>query len=234
MQDRLERLVKFIYRKYKAGHKIGPVKHPDEEIMACFIEGKLAAREEMRIKQHLTECDSCAEVFSLQAKLDISSGPDAPEEIIAKVKGLVAQGKPGSVLEILLSLKDGLIELLGTNGDVLVGQELVPAPILRSRQIKSFKDEVVILKDIGNIRVEIKVEKPLPGAFSLAVNVKDRQSLGVIKNLRITLLKGEREIESYINDTGKVVFEHVALGKYTIGIADIKEKLAEILLDIKS
>ncbi len=234
MQDKLERLIKFVYKKYKAGHITSLSEHPGEEAVACFIEGRLSAGEEKALKQHLTECRLCAEAFLAQVALESGSEPDVPQDLVVKVKNLVSQEKPTSILEILLKLKDGLIELLSTNGDVLVGQELVPAPVLRSRQIKGFKDEVTILKDIGGIRVEIKIEKRIPSTFSVVVNVKDRQNLQVIKDLRITLLKDDLELESYLNDSGRVIFEHVTLGKYTVEIADIKEKLAAILLDIRS
>jgi hypothetical protein len=234
MQDKLEKLIKLVYKKYKAGHITSPSEHPNEEAIACFIEGKLPVEEENGLKQHLTECRLCAEAFMAQVTLDSGSEPDVPRDLIAKVKNLITQEKLSPVLEILLKLKDDLIELLSTNGDVLVGQELVPAPILRSRQIKGFKDEVTILKDFGGIRVEIKIEKMIPSAFSVVVNVKDKQNLQVIKDLRITLMKNDLELESYINDSGRVIFEHVVLGKYTVEIADIKDKLAAILLDIRS
>ncbi len=234
MQDKLEKLIKFIYRKHKAGHTTSPIDHPDEEAMTCFIEGRFSAEEENGMKQHLTECRLCAEAFLAQVALEPGSEPDVPRDLIVKVKNLIAQEKLSPVLEILLKLEDDLIELLGTNGDVLVGQELVPAPILRSRQIKGFKDEVMILKDFGGIRVEIKIEKRIPSTFSVVVNVRNKQNLQVIKDLRITLLKDDLELESYINDSGRVIFEHVTLGKYTVEIADIKDKLAAILLDIRS
>lgn len=234
MQDKLEKLIRSVYRKYKAGHIISPSEHPDEEAMACFIEGKLSAGEESVLKQHITECRLCAEAFLAQVEFDLTSELDVPQDLVSKVKSLIVQEKVGPVLEILLKLKDDLMELLGTNGDVLIGQELVPAPILRSRQIKGFKDEVTILKDFGRIRVEIKIEKMIPAAFSVVVNVKDKQNLQVIKDLRITLLKGNLELESYLNDSGRVIFEHVVLGKYTVEITDIKDKLAAILLDIRS
>ncbi|MFA5157089.1 MAG: hypothetical protein WC532_06860 [Candidatus Omnitrophota bacterium] len=233
MPNDLEKLIKLVYRKHKSGSPI-PKEHPDEETMACFVEGKLSPAEEQNIRRHLVECSLCAEVFLAQINLDISSAPEISDDLIIKTKSLFPQAKIIPVLEVLLQLKEGLMDLLATNGDVLVGQELIPAPVLRSRQIKGFKDEVLILKDFAGIRVEMKVEKRGGSAFGLSVSVRDKQNLRVIKDLRITLLKGDTELESYINDSGKVVFEHVTLGKYTVEIADLKEKLAAILLDIKT
>ncbi len=120
-----------------------------------------------------------------------------------------------------------------TSGDILVGQELMPAPILRSHKIKDFKDEVIILKDFRDIRVEAKIENKGTKAFNLTIRVKDKQTQKIIKDLRVTLIKDDLELESYVADTGVVTFEHVLLGKYTVKIANLENNLASILLDIR-
>ena len=123
---------------------------------------------------------------------------------------------------------------MNTTGDILVGQEFVPAPVLRSRKAKDFKDEVTILKDFKDIRVEVKIENKVGEAFDLTVLVKEKESQKVIKDLRVTLLRGDLELESYLNDPGKVIFENVLLGKYTIEISTLESKLASVLLEIKA
>lgn len=235
MLENTEKLIKFIYEKYRTSVNFLPQEHPREEAMACFLEGKLNEREEQDIKQHVLKCDLCAQVCVAYAEINLdASRLQVPQGLIEQVKSLVSQSGGNWFLEIFLKLKNGLIELSGTNGDILIGQELLPAPVLRSRQINNFKDEVVVLKDIGSLRVEIKVEKSGVRAFSVIVKVRDKQSGQELKDIRITLLRDNLELESYINDLGRVVFEHIALGRYTIEISDIKERLAAILLDLKN
>jgi hypothetical protein len=55
----------------------------------------------------------------------------------------------------------------------------------------------------------------------------------LIKDLRVTLIRDDTELESYLSDSGKVVFEHVLLGKYMVEISNIENKLAMIEIDIK-
>ena len=150
------------------------------------------------------------------------------------VKNLVRPEDKPPILEIILKLKEKALELLNTTGDILVGQELVPAPVLRSRQMKDFKDEVTILKDFKDIRVEVKIENKHGEFFNVTVMVKEKETQKVIKDLRVCLLKDELELESYLNDAGKVTFEHILLGKYTVEISTLENKLASILLDIKT
>lgn len=233
MQDKLERLIKMVYKQWKKEMPRVEGPHPDEETFVCFLEGRLSRQEEARIKAHLVSCDNCVEILAIQAKLKVSEIEQVPKGLIEGVKNLVKQEDKSLVLEIILRVKEKVLEILNTTGDVLVGQELVPAPILRSRKPKDFKDEVTILKDFKDIRVEVKIENKGTKAFSLTVLAKEKETQKIIKDLRVTLLKDDLELESYLADIGSVTFEHVLLGKYTVEISTLESKLASILLDIK-
>jgi hypothetical protein len=235
-QNKLERLIKIIYQKWKSENSQVFSVHPAEEDMACFLEGKLSPQETEQIKLHLLSCERCSETLGIQLRLKETEVKmkEIPEELIARAKGLVMPKEKTPFLEIFLRLKENILELLNTTGDILLGQELVPAPVLRSRQIKDFKDEVTILKDFKDIRVQIKIENKGQSYFNLIVVVKEKQTSQCIKDLRITLIRDDLELESYLTEAGRVTFEHVAIGKYTIELLSTEEKLASILLDIKT
>ncbi len=233
MQSKLEKLIKLVYKRWKSDNYQMQKSHPDEEMLACFIENRLSPEENEAIKLHLLNCDSCAQSFAAHFRLNNVPDKQVPQELIARIKNLSGQEEKASILEIFLKVKEKTIELLNTTGDILVGQELVPAPILRSRQIKDFKDEVTVLKDFQDIRVELKVENKGGKNFNLHIIVKQKQTQKLIKDLRIALLKEDLELESYLTDSGVVTFEHVLLGKYRIEISSLEERLASILLDIK-
>jgi hypothetical protein len=233
MSSQLEKLIKVAYKKWKADHLKELSIHPDEEAWAGFLEGRVSQKENEQIKEHLLICDSCAEAFTIQVKLKPASLKKVPQDLLERMRNLVMAQDKLSILEILLVLKEKAWEILHTTGDVLVGQEFIPAPVLRSRQIKDFKDEVTILKDFKDIRVEVKLENKGGQAFDLTVLVKDKQTHCVIKDLRVTLLKDDLELESYLTDSKKVIFEHVLAGRYTVEISNIETKIASIVLDIK-
>lgn len=233
MPDKLEKLIKLVYKKWKSDHPAIAGAHPDEEAFACFLEGRLSKEESEQFKAHLISCAACTEILTTQLGLEAQAEKPVPAELIAQVKNLLKEKNAGPILEIILALKEKALEILETSGDVLVGQELVPAPVLRSRKIKEFKDEVTILKDCGESRVEIKIENKGTQAFNFSVIVKEKTTSQIIRDLRITLLKEDLELESRLSNTGKVIFEHVLLGKYTIEISSPEEKLASILIDIR-
>ena len=233
MPGKLEQLIKVVYKKWKIDHRLADQLHPDEESWACFLEGRLPEEENERIKTHLISCEVCAEVFVTQVRLKPQPVKGLPKEILERVKDLVVSEDKLSVVEIVLMLKEKALEILSTTGDLLVGEEFVPAPVLRSRQIKEFKDEITILKDFKDIRVEVKIENKLGQAFDLIVFVKDKQTHRIIKDLRVTLLKDDLELESYLTTCDKVIFEHTLAGKYIVEISNIENKIASILLDIR-
>ena len=242
MQGNLEKLIKIVYKNWKSDQPKVEELHPDEETFACFLAGRLPPKETERIRAHLIGCERCAEVFAVSSKLEVIENQLAPEQLVQEVKRLIEeQDKLAieeqdklAILEICLKFKEKALEILNTTGDILVGQELVPAPVLRGRKAKDFKDEVTILKDFKDIRVEVKIENKGRQAFDLTVLAKEKETQKVIKDLRVTLLREDLELESYLNDSGKVIFENVLLGKYTVEISTLESKLASVLLEIKA
>lgn len=234
MGDNLENFIKRIYKNWKKDKTSIGGKHPDEEMFVCFFEDRLSKEEAERLKAHLISCKRCLEIVDVQMKLKTSQAESVPLELMDWAKGLLVSQEKSPVLEVLLKLKDDLLELLNATGDVLLGQELVPAAILRSRSIKDFKDEITILKDFGEIRVELRLENKGNRTFNAVVLVKEKNTQKSIKNLRISLIKDGIELESYLNDTGAVIFEQVSLGKFKIEISSIEEKIASVLLDVEA
>lgn len=232
MQDKIDRVIKALYESLRSVNK-KEMAHPYEESLVCFLENKLPSGEAESIKEHLIICDSCAEVAAMHIKLKPDEAKDIPEVLLRRAKDLVSQDAKQEILEIFLKLKEKALELLGTTGDILVGQEFMPAPVLRSRNITDFKEEITILKDFKDIRAEAKIENRKGKLFSLTIIVREKATQKVMKDLRITLIKNDIELESYLTDSGRATFEDVVLGRYTVEISSIDNKLASILLDIK-
>jgi hypothetical protein len=229
--QKLEKLIAAVYGKWKDSRKNDISAHPDEESMALFLEDKFSPVENTKIQEHISACRQCAELIAAQVRRT-DEEPELAPALIEKVKNSIFQEMGNYFLEIMLRVKDRALEILHTTGDVLVGQEFVPAAVLRGRPIKDFKDEVIILKDFKDVRVEIKIESRDGGVFDAAVVVRDKKTQAVIKDARAILLKEGVELESYISDSGKVCFEHVPLGAYCVEIVYAGEKSAAIVLEI--
>jgi len=232
MSREFEKFIKSVYESWKAKLPCAQGKHPDEEDFAAFAANRLPAQEAIWFKNHILSCGTCAEILAVSLKLNSMQELEPPDKLIEKTMDAINKEIGNKTLEILLQIKNKLLDVLNTSGDVLIGQELIPAAVLRGRK-KNFYDQITILKDFGNIRVEAKIETKESGNFNLQVVIKEKQTQEVIKDLRISLIKGDLELESYLTDSGKVIFEHVLLGQYTVEISSLTDKVAEILIDIK-
>ncbi|MFH1397342.1 MAG: hypothetical protein ABIH27_02155 [Candidatus Omnitrophota bacterium] len=233
MPEKIERLIKLVYRRSKPFWPGKASSHPNEEDMACFFEDRLSPEEKERIQEHMLFCDTCMENLALQLRLDPAKEEKVPLGLLKQAKDLIGRELNNTVLEVILKLKDQAIEVLNSTGDILWKGELIPLPILRGRLVKDFKDEVTIFKNFKDKTVEVKIENIQGRAFKLNIRAWDKFKRKIIKDLRITLLKDDLELESYHTDSGGVIFEHVQLGKYKVEIHTPDQLISSIILDIK-
>ncbi|MFA5115317.1 MAG: hypothetical protein WC469_04550 [Candidatus Omnitrophota bacterium] len=235
MPESLEDLIKLVYRGWKAGRARKIREHPADEELVCLAEGRLSPKESRAVKSHLAECDECGSKFSAYVKLRLlpEGQLEAPLALKERLKALLVQNSGKPVLEIFLRFKEKMLELVSTSGDVLVGQELVPAPLLRARRIGDFKDGIDIFRDFEKIRVEVKIEKKGGGNFNLQISAKEKQTQRPLRDIRVTLIKDKLELESYLADSGGVNFENLTFGKYRIEISDTPGILASVVLDVR-
>jgi hypothetical protein len=235
MPKYFEQIAKIIYREWKAANRFTGQDHPDAESLACFLEDSLPAQDKKLIQKHALSCDLCAEYLTTQLKIQPHLSLDVPAPLLEKIRKLVEGGARENLLEIFISLKEKALEIIQTTGDVLFGQELVPAPVLRSRKINEFKEEVSILKDLQQIRVLAKIQNKSAKSFNLTITVKDKQSQKIHENLRVTLIKDGVELESYIADSvGSSFFENILPGNYVVEVSREDKKEAVIDLKVKA
>ena len=228
MSDYFEKIIGVIYRQKRGSKSFISGEHPNEELLACFLEDKLPHADRLLIEKHLVSCTSCAEYAGIQLKMQAGLAKGVPGILLEKVKKLVIDEGREGLFEIFLKLKEKAIEIIQTSGDVLVGQEFVPAQVLRSRRIKDFREEVVILKDLQSIRVEARLKNNNAESFDLTVSAMDKQSQKLIRDLRVTLLKGGIELESYASEAASVIFRDILPGVYTAEVTKAGERVAVV------
>ena len=234
MSDKLEGLVKKVYRGWKKS-ALAKDPHLDEEVLACFFDNCLSPEENERIREHIISCDECAGIFALSLNAESAPEPkEIPKELLKRAMDILKSKDKPDIFEIVLLLKENMLEIINATGDILLGQELVPAPVLRSRKIKDFKDEVTILKDFEDIRLEVRVENKGGKYFNVTVKARHKHSSGGFKDLRATLIKDGLELESYLSDSESFSFEHVLSGKYELELTGTNAKLVSVILDVRA
>lgn len=230
-EPKMEKTVRDIFNM---PHSEPGTEHPDEETLGAFVIGKLDIKESEAVTQHVIACLQCAESVALAIRLQSESGSPVPETVLEKVRANTCIAGKSAFLEIVLRLKEKALELLNSSGDVLTGQELIPAPVLRSRQKQEFPDSVTVLKDFQEVRVEARVERSAASTVNLSVRTLCLGSQSCLKDARVTLIKDSLELESYLAHAGAVTFEHLSSGIYRVDITSSRQQLAIIVLDLKN
>lgn len=232
-QPKIERLVKMAYEQWKPA--VPSSSHPDDETLASFLEHKLDKEAEAHVQMHLLRCKECAEMIVAQlGALREADSPQPSSAILERARASIKQALGQSVLEVLIKAKNTFLELVSTSADVLVGQEVIPATVLRSRHINEFKDEVVIFKDFKDIRVEMRIAQKAQGVFEAAVTAKNKLDQTLWEDVRLTLIRDGCQLESYQNDTGKACFQQLKAGKYIVEIQAQQELKASVILEIST
>ena len=123
MPNNLEKVIKTIYRGWKASRRFSGQEHPNAENLACFIDDKLSGKERDTVVRHLVSCDICTEYVSTQLKINPHLSLDVPVPLLEKIKKLVIiEDAKENLFEIFLRLKNEAFEIIQTSADVLLGQ----------------------------------------------------------------------------------------------------------------
>jgi len=233
MQEKIEQVIAKIYHSWRE-RLIRPQEDcPDDETLACFLEGRLPEKESRQLKMHLIGCDRCLELIALISQ-EAAEVP-LPQELVERAKELVMRQEKAQsgFIEIILGLKEKTIDLIKASGDILFGQEVTRLEVLRGRKVKDFGQEVKIIKDLGEIRVEAGLENRANYTARVTVKLGDIKTAKPVEGLRITLIRAGQDIESYIAETGKAVFDNVSVGSYAIEISTPESIIGKIMLEIK-
>jgi len=205
--------------------------------LSCIIDGKVSELERDKLLAHVLTCQNCAELLGTHLKVinAISNKEtlETPEEVVQAAINLYHPEVGVNFLEVALNFKEKVIELVRTTGDILLGPQLVPVPVLRSHGEESqFTNEIKIVKEFENILTEVGIEKKKPNICDVEIRLTDKETKKKMQGFRVTLSKNGKEIESSLIDEGKVVFKDVRPDKYVVLIIkdDKKFGIIEILI----
>ncbi len=204
-------LIKKVYKRWKASRGVMPVKHPDEETLVCFLEGRLTEPEEAYVKEHILDCGRCAEIVSVAATEEDFSSPILGEERKAELKGLFS----GAALpEAEFSWKDGIFRFLRASGG-LSARRYALEGLARGRRPQG-TGKAVLRSVRDSLRFEITVSGCSGGFFSLRCGIHGSLPPG---DIRASLFCRGREYESKVLSAGVGGFDCVPVGDYLLEIS---------------
>jgi hypothetical protein len=226
--EKIERLIKMVYRFFKSKEPKKELICPDEEMLVSFLEGKLSSDEDIKLQEHILSCRRCSEIVLF---FELKEEKEVPEYLIEKVKGLIKKEIP-LWLELAIAFKERGLSIIKSTADILLGNEILPLPVLRARNIEVIEKTLSLIRDFGDIRIQIEINKTEKTKVKLTVSLLDKKSLKPQEDMRVGLFKQNREIESYALQKGTAVFEDLEFGEYEIKVSKDLEDLGLIKLTL--
>ena len=103
--------------------------------------------------------------------------------------------------------------------------------------MRSDKDEkvsrIAVRKVIEDVCVEVDISRASGELSNVVLKVTDNVRKTPRIDLRVTLIRDDIELESYVTEGGTRSFENVHPGKYVLQISDMKRILGIVSLEIK-
>ena len=160
-------------------------------------------------------------------------GP-VPDYLVESAKDLLAERRGVKFLDIAVTVVGEFVQGLKTTGDILsgVGQDLQYAGAMRSDKDEKVS-RIAVRKVIEDVCVEVDISRASGELSNVVLKVTDNVRKTPRIDLRVTLIRDDIELESYVTEGGTRSFENVHPGKYVLQISDMKRILGIVSLEIK-
>lgn len=202
-----------------------------EEDISCFLEQKLGPDTEAK-RGHILSCTACRETLKdcILIMEDTSGGKGVavPEPVTERAKALVSEEVGPNIMDIVIAMGKDVVELVRTTGEALLGGSPVPIPVLRNRRQKQTSQAVRVIKNLSSITADVEIGKSRASCVDVTIRIIDKKTRSKAEGVRVALLRGDRELESMLTESGRVAFEELRPANYQVLLSKGTEKLGMI------
>jgi len=211
---------------------------PNEELLAGYLEDRLAIDERSNLESHFSDCARCRDEFLTASSLvQTRQYPDAgpvPQHVTAAAVKLAAQlvSRPRDAKKPAgYSFFQKLFERILEHIKLVIFNKNRFAPVRGSRSADN-GDFYRVRKMFRDIVAEIEIEKA--GRQIAAIRVTLVNGFGVDSDIRVTLHNdGGREIASFRITEKFVVFDNIPFGHYSLTFIQNGSKIGTYRFEIK-
>ena len=228
----IEKIIKSVYRLYRANHRDSKSSCPSEEDLVCYCEGRLSGVDSEVLARHFISCPRCAESALVFTK-KLQENKVVPASLFKQIESCLSPKDSSVFLQIALAVKEKTLQIISTTAQVLLDNQIIPAPVLRSRDISEFSAGIKLVKEYKGIMVNVDIQNRGKNQVRFSLKLMHKNRHAALPGLRLALLKEDKELESYTAESGNVVFDKLAAGKYIVELIHKADKLGRIHLEIK-
>lgn len=204
-----------------------------DEMIACYAEGILQGSELTAVEVHLKQCALCAQVVEVQKECVLARKRGefsyVDPELFERLRKELIDTPSVAFLNIVLTFKEKIIDAIRTTGEIL---PLSPAYALRGESETGHT--VVIRETFSNVEIIVEITKQAQESFRVLLKTTDLTTSMPKDDLRINLIEGETELESYKTLGGRAVFDSLKMGEYVLQVMQKDQIVGNVRLNIKS
>ncbi|MBF0523352.1 MAG: zf-HC2 domain-containing protein [Candidatus Omnitrophica bacterium] len=210
---------------------------PDDETVACYMDGLLPAKEKSSVDKHLKSCSACREAFAIHKEvaeqLKVADLEPVPKHLVEAAKNLWSEKYGVRFLDIVVTVAQDFLERARTTGEIIKGSLKSPEFAYALRDGGEQKTTTLRVRKIfEDIRIDIEVSRTAGDNSMVSLKLKDDKTDIPLIDLRATLILDDTELESYVTQNGKVVFENIRPGVYMIQISRVDRAVGVISLEL--
>jgi hypothetical protein len=170
------------------------------------------------IESHLEKCDKCLiELIELQKKLPLPSEIELNMSVLKEKKKETIR-KPKDVLDIVLKIKDNILELINHTGELI---HLTPQlDTVRGKEHKQ-ENAIVIRKDFKDkdISIEITLNRGLDrSGNNLKISLMKLSTEDFMSGIDVLISGMGRQLKEKTNEEGIVEFHGIKAGYHKIKV----------------
>jgi len=176
--------------------------------------------EHWAVASHVAECPRCSAIVTAASTPNVAPPPPARWEALQNRAKALFEEPTDSIIRIVVqsmvtTIKRSL-EVVEVLGDVVE-----PVPIRNDE-----RDGLVVRRTFGEHDLTAHLAAEASGRFTLMVDVWSGGEPS--DQVRVTLLRDRRELESMLPRQGRVLFGAVSPGTYRVSVATPRERIGAI------
>jgi hypothetical protein len=188
------------------------------ETIADYLEGRLSDRQRDRVEDHLARCDACLDVMLTAREVFHRRSADCmqvvPQAVTRRAIGGMERCAGGTWRDALMgrfkALSLEFTRLLHSMG--YTGRDAL-APV-RGNKVNLSEDLVLLAHSFTGLDTEIEIEKIDTRSANVTVNIFGTDTR--IDPVRVSLVRDQREVASYLVRRRAAFFDAVPFGRYAL------------------
>ena len=188
------------------------------ETLADFMEGRLDGQAHSRAEYHLSTCNRCLEALLTTRKVycQRSSGGwiAVPPEVTQRTLSMLDHLQDGGWWDLLM----GRIKALSLEWSRMLHRMGYPmqgalTPV-RGKRVTLSEDAVLLSHAFKGLAAEVEIDRIDSQLANIQVSISCSDE--EIVPLRVSLVRSEREVASYLIGQSATLFESVPFGRYSL------------------